>query len=196
MESTARTRKVRFGPFDVDLRSGELRKHGIRLKLQDQPFQLLALLLAHPGDLVTREELRQKLWPADTFVDFDTGLNSAVKKLRDALGDSAEEPRYIQTLPRRGYRFIGAVESLDRQSSTPTGPRTQISVESAAVLAELRTSARRRYRRVLVAAPVLAVLLSFVFGFDLGGIRRRLLGQPMAASIPSIVVLPLENFSR
>src|SRR5215471_6126318 len=113
MESTARARKVRFGSFDVDLRSGELRKHGIRLKLQDQPFQVLIRLLEHPGDLVTREELRQRLWPADTFVDFDTGLNNAIKKLRDALGDSAEAPRYIETLPRRGYRFIARVEKGD-----------------------------------------------------------------------------------
>ncbi len=111
MEATARTRRTRFGVFEVDLRSGELYKHGIRLKLQDQPFQVLALLLEHPGEVVTREELRQKLWPADTFVDFDTGLNSAIKKLRDALSDSAEEPRYIETLPRRGYRFIARVEN-------------------------------------------------------------------------------------
>jgi eukaryotic-like serine/threonine-protein kinase len=111
MEATARTRRTRFGAFEVDLRSGELHKHGIRLKLQDQPFQVLVLLLEHPGDVVTREELRQKLWSADTFVDFDTGLNSAIKKLRDVLGDSAEEPRYIETLPRRGYRFIAPVEN-------------------------------------------------------------------------------------
>src|SRR5580704_9563870 len=95
-----------FGPFEADLRSGELRKHGVRLKLQDQPFQVLALLLEHVGDVVTREELRQRLWPADTYVDFDTGLNSAVKKLRDVLADSADDPRYIETIPRRGYRFI------------------------------------------------------------------------------------------
>src|SRR5712692_2231758 len=111
MEVTARTRRARFSAFEVDLRSGELHKHGIRLKLQDQPFQVLVLLLEHPGEVVTREELRQKLWPADTFVDFDTGLNSAIKKLRDVLGDSAEEPRYIETLPRRGYRFIARVEN-------------------------------------------------------------------------------------
>src|SRR5262249_55678631 len=111
MESAARARQVRFGPFDVDLRSGQLRKHGIRLKLQEQPFQLLAVLLEHPGELITREELRQKLWSADTFVDFDTGLNNAVKRLRDVLGDSAEQPRYVETLPRRGYRFIGVVEN-------------------------------------------------------------------------------------
>src|SRR5262245_35907294 len=118
MESAALARKVRFGPFDADLRSGQLRKHGIRLKLQDQPFQLLTLLLEHPGELITREELRQKLWPADTFVDFDTGLNNAIKKLRDALGDSAEAPRYIETQPRRGYRFIGPITA----NGTDTAP--------------------------------------------------------------------------
>jgi DNA-binding winged helix-turn-helix (wHTH) protein/Flp pilus assembly protein TadD len=117
METPARNHPTRFGAFEVDFRSGELHKHGIRLKLQDQPFHLLALLLEHPGDVVTREELRQKLWPADTFVDFDTGLNSAIKKLRDALGDSAEEPRYIETLPRRGYRFIAHVENGDLPAS-------------------------------------------------------------------------------
>src|ERR1700677_4035741 len=113
MEATDRTRRVRFDAFEVDMRSGEGRKHGIRLKLHRQPFQVLSLLLEHPGDLVTREQLRQKLWPGDTFVDFDTGLNSAVKKLRDALCDSAEEPRYIETLPRRGYRFIAQVQNGD-----------------------------------------------------------------------------------
>ncbi len=85
--------RFRFGVFEVDLRSGELRKQGIKIKLHDQPFQILAMLVEHPGEVVTREQLQQKLWPADTFVDFDRGLNSAVKKLRDALGDSAEIPR-------------------------------------------------------------------------------------------------------
>jgi eukaryotic-like serine/threonine-protein kinase len=113
MEAPNRTGTTRFGAFEVDLRSGEVYKHGIRLKLQGQPFQVLSILLEHPGDVVTREELRKKLWPGDTFVDFDTGLNSAVKKLRDALCDSAEEPRYIETLPRRGYRFIAPVENGD-----------------------------------------------------------------------------------
>src|SRR5258708_24225192 len=113
MTAPVRTRGTRFGAFEVDLRSGELYKHGIRLKLQDQPFQVLVLLLEHPGDVVTRDELRHKLWPADTFVDFDTGLNSAIKKLRDVLSDSAEQPRYIETLPRRGYRFIAQVENGD-----------------------------------------------------------------------------------
>jgi DNA-binding winged helix-turn-helix (wHTH) protein len=120
MEAPLRTRKTRFGAFELDLRSGELYKHGIRLKLQDQPFQVLALLLEHAGDIVTREELHQKLWAADTFVNFDTGLNSAIKKLRDVLADSAEEPRYIETLPRRGYRFIAHVENCsDSHRKTP-----------------------------------------------------------------------------
>src|SRR5271154_3779158 len=113
MEATNRSRSTRFDAFDVDMRSGEVHKHGIRLKLQGQPFQVLAHLLEHPGEVVTREELRLKLWPADTFVYFDTGLTSAIKKLRDALSDSAEEPRYIETLPRRGYRFIGQIENGD-----------------------------------------------------------------------------------
>jgi DNA-binding winged helix-turn-helix (wHTH) protein len=98
--------RVRFGAFEVDLRSGELHKLGIKIKLHDQPFQILAMLLEHPGELVTREQFQQKLWPANTFVDFDVGLNSAIKRLRDALGDSAEHPRFVETLPRRGYRFI------------------------------------------------------------------------------------------
>jgi len=123
MKATAGIRKTRFGAYEVDLRSGELYKHGIRMKLQDQPFQILALLLERPGDVVTREELRQKLWPADTFVDFDTGLNSAIKKLRDALADSAEEPRYIETLPKRGYRFIAHVEPGDLPAPVPIEKR-------------------------------------------------------------------------
>ena len=98
---------VRFGAFEVDLHAGELRKSGIRIRLADQPLHILALLLEHPGELVTREELRQRLWPAHTFVDFENGLNAAVKRLREALGDSATNPRYIETVPRHGYRFIG-----------------------------------------------------------------------------------------
>jgi TolB-like protein/Tfp pilus assembly protein PilF len=97
---------IRFGLFEVDLRAGELRKQGVRIKLQEQPLQILAMLLEHPGQVVTREELRNKLWPADTFVDFDHGLNKTINKLREALGDSAESPRFIETLAKRGYRFI------------------------------------------------------------------------------------------
>src|SRR5260370_2557216 len=97
---------VRFGAFAIDLRSGELHKEGVKIKLQEQPFRLLALLLEHPGEVVTRDELRQRLWPEDTFGAFDDGLNTAIKKLRDALGDSAEEPRLIETLPKHGYRFV------------------------------------------------------------------------------------------
>ena len=100
---------ARFGVYEVNLRTGELRKHGNRMRLQEQPFQVLAMLLEKPGELVTREELRQKLWPADTFVDFDHSLNTAINKLRETLGDSSSAPRFIETLPRRGYRFIAAV---------------------------------------------------------------------------------------
>src|SRR5882762_7903307 len=100
---------IRFGAFEVDLRTGEMRKHGIKIKLQEQPLQILLQLLEHPGEVVTREELQKRIWPADTFVDFDHGLYSAIQRLRDALGDTAETPRYVETLPRRGYRFIASV---------------------------------------------------------------------------------------
>ena len=153
MRPTARTRGTRFGAFEVDLRSGEVHKHGIRLKLQDQPFRVLALLLEHSGDVVTREELRQKLWPADTFVDFDTGLNSAIKKLRDVLGDSAEEPRYIETLPRRGYRFIGDIKNGDL--AAPNALEQKL----APVLPAEATPEVRNNRRAVVAAAVAAVLI-------------------------------------
>ena len=181
MEATARIRRTRFGAFEVDPRSGELYKHGIRLKLQDQPFQILALLLEHPGDVVTREELRQKLWPADTFVDFDTGLNSAIKKLRDVLADSAEEPRYVETLPRRGYRFIAHVENCDLPAPVPiekrlatvpqVGPKPQLSnkrrfIVAAGVAAFLIVAALATWR-VFFARPALTgsdviLLASFV----------------------------------
>ena len=98
-----------FGSFEVDVVSGELRRQGLKIRLQDQPFRLLVLLLERAGEVVTREEVREKLWPADTYVDFDHSLNTAARKVREALGDSAEAPRYVETLARRGYRFIAPV---------------------------------------------------------------------------------------
>lgn len=122
----SRAHVLRFGVFEVDLRAGELRKQGVRTRLQEQPLQVLLLLLARPGDVVTREELREKLWPADTFVDFEHSLNAAVKRLRDALGDSAENPRFIETLPRRGYRFLLPVEDPGRAPSlAPAAPLSE-----------------------------------------------------------------------
>ena len=111
--------RARFGPFEVDLHTRELWKFGTRLKLVGQPFEILTVLLRRPGELVTREELGQRLWPSDTFVDFNHGLNAAVNKLREALGDSADAPRYVETLPRRGYRFIAAIEWLHAKPEVP-----------------------------------------------------------------------------
>src|SRR5216684_4050415 len=104
---------LRFGVFEMDVRAGELRKQGVRIKLQEQPFHVLTVLLQRPGEVVTREELRSQNWPADTFVDFDNSLNTAINKLREALGDSADNPRFIETLPRRGYRFLASVSGVD-----------------------------------------------------------------------------------
>src|SRR5437764_14086139 len=108
-------RIARFGVFELDLNTGELRKGGVKLRLQGQPVQVLTLLLERAGDVVTREELREKLWASDTFVDFDHSLNTAINKVREVLGDSASSPRYVETLARRGYRFIAPIQS----ESTP-----------------------------------------------------------------------------
>jgi DNA-binding winged helix-turn-helix (wHTH) protein len=113
---------VRFDTFEVDLRSGELRKEGSRVNLAEQPFSVLALLLSQPGEVITREELQKRLWPGNTFTDFDRGLNKAINRLRDALGDSAETPRFIETLPKRGYRFIGSVEGGGSAPATAAEP--------------------------------------------------------------------------
>src|SRR6267154_2766339 len=111
------TPPVRFGIFEVDFTSGELRKQGVRIKLQEQPFQALVALIERPHVVLTREELQKRLWPGDTLVDFDRGLNKAINRLRDALGDDADNPRFIETLPQRGYRFLASVEPVPSPST-------------------------------------------------------------------------------
>src|SRR5215469_9915983 len=125
-ESAQPVRSVRFGTFEANLPGGELRKRGIRLKLHDQPFEVLAMLIARPGELITREEIQQQLWPSGTFVDFENGLNSAVNRLRDALGDSADAPKFIETVPRRGYRFIAPVERVDARTAAVAEPKPEL----------------------------------------------------------------------
>src|SRR6476469_4431189 len=114
MEPLRHTSVVQFGAYEIDLRSGELRKAGVRIRVQQQPLRVLEILLEHPGDVVTREELRNRIWPNETFGDFDQAVNVAIAKLRGALGDSADNPRYIETLPRRGYRFIAEVAAVNQ----------------------------------------------------------------------------------
>jgi eukaryotic-like serine/threonine-protein kinase len=129
---------LQFGVFEVDLRAGELRRQGVRIKLQEQPFQVLAVLLRRPGEVVKREELRTQNWPPDTFVDFDNSLNTAINKLREALGDSADNPCFIETLPRRGYRFIAPVTGADGTTrgaavGVPARPRSRKIVVTVAI---------------------------------------------------------------
>src|SRR6202140_2047513 len=121
---------VRFGRFEVNLQSGELRHAGQKVKLQEQPFQVLATLLERPGEVVAREELRSRLWPEDTFVDFDHSLNAAIKRLRDALGESADTPVFIETLARRGYRFIAPVNGSSSLSAEMVAPQGNKSIFS------------------------------------------------------------------
>lgn len=119
-----RSNQLRFGVFEADLRSGELTKRGARIHLPEKPFRVLAALLSRPGEMLTRQELQQRLWPGETFVDFDNNLNAAVRKLREALGDSADSPRFVETLPKRGYRFIAPVEPVVRgvEAVAPVDP--------------------------------------------------------------------------
>jgi len=130
------SRITRFGVFELDLSAGELRKNGVKVRLQEQPFQVLAVLLERAGEVVSREELRQKLWPSDTFVDFDHSVNTAINKVREVLGDSASVPRYVETLPRRGYRFIApvqteAAQTETAQTGTPPANAAPVSAPSA-----------------------------------------------------------------
>src|SRR5580692_3468936 len=119
-------RWVRFGVFEVDLRAGELRKKGVKIRLQGQPYMLLVSLLKEHGEVVTREQLRKALWPEDTFVDFDHSLGTAINKLREVLGDSASNPRFVETLHRRGYRFIAPVETIGESETAPAASRAPI----------------------------------------------------------------------
>jgi len=179
---------IRFGAFEVDLRGGEVRKHGFRIRLQDQPFHILQILLEHPGELVTREELQRQVWPADTFVDFEKGLNNAIRKLRDALGDSAEQPRFIETHSRRGYRFIGSVTA-----TTGAGRK-----EDPASTGEVGVHARSRalYRRLVIGGVLFLAFVATLFGFDIGRVRERWLTRPSSTAIHSLAVIPLANLSN
>src|SRR5882672_6160355 len=185
-------RRIQFGAFELDSSAGELRKHGIKIRLQEQPLQILRQLLEHSGEVVTREDLQKSIWPADTFVDFDHGLYSAVQRLRDALGDTAETPRYVETLPRRGYRFIAAVNN---------GNRSEAKVETASVEAPasvvLERPAPRRSLRIpmLAATGVILLALLFALVFMGGSLRERLVGKPAVSPIRSLAVLPLQNLS-
>jgi TolB-like protein/DNA-binding winged helix-turn-helix (wHTH) protein len=173
-------RAVRFGPFEADLRSAELHRDGHTIKVQEQPFQVLAMLLDHPGEVVTREELRERLWPGDTFVDFDHSLATAILKIRDALEDSAGEPHFVETVPRRGYRFIAPVEVVPSDGE----PASEVAGAPA------RKASKRRML-ALAGGAVVAALAAAV-GFNVAGLRDRLLGRG-APHIDSIAVLPFEN---
>lgn len=168
-------RLYRFGVFEADPRSGELRRNGVKLRLQEQPFQILLRLLQDPGAVVTREELRRQLWPADTFVDFDHSLNTAIGKLRDALEDSASAPRFLETLPKRGYRFLAPVQIVGpdgqpvSEASAPTAPTP---VQDRA--AELPTAPRPALRSMFALLQIMYLAVYAVACARLEEISRML----------------------
>ena len=189
--------RLRFGIFEADLRTGELRKRGRLVRLQEQPFQVLAVLLATPGELVTRDELQGRLWTADTFVDFDHGLNKAVNKIRAALGDSADSPRFVETVARRGYRFIADVAVVDlepaprdpRPPSTAGDPPTVDDGKSREVAEQTTQVTRWDWQRTFtIVACALALVSLVLFGW-------LLQSRGQSPSIRSLAVLPLENLS-
>jgi len=174
------SRIARFGVFELDLAAGELRKNGAKLRLQEQPFQVLALLLDRAGDVVTRDELRQKLWPSDTFVDFDHSLNTAVNKLRETLGDSASSPRYIETLARRGYRFIAAT-TFAQDSPNVLHPELEVPIP------------RRGLTRGLFALAQVMYLIFYVIALSrlhaIQGIADSFLQQWGATTLAAVVMV-------
>ncbi len=196
MATSHNSGNVRFGVFEIDSDSGELRKQGVKIKLHEQPFQVLVMLLERPGEVVTRDELCQRLWPGDTFVESDLGLNSAIMKLRAALGDSAENPRFVETLPRRGYRLIVPVERLNGspklQSESPQVLENQPAqlTSPAAVLSQSQLPASKaNLPSLLTAAIVTALVIAAALGL------WRLL-RPAPRPAPYVIaVLPLKNLS-
>jgi TolB-like protein/DNA-binding winged helix-turn-helix (wHTH) protein len=178
------SRTLRFDNFELDTRAGQLRKGGVKLRLRGQPLQLLAILIEHAGEVVTREELQRQIWTADTFVDFDHGLHNAIARIREVLGDSAETPRYIETLPRCGYRFIGTVEDLrpPRAAEEPVVPASQPVIQAA--------TPRRNPALVLLILSAVLVL-----GLAAWTARRYAYAKAAVQSIHSIAVLPLANLS-
>jgi len=192
-ESHSSRGAIRFSTFEVDLRAGELRKHGIRLKLQDQPFRLLEILLERPGELVTREELQRRIWPSDTFVDFDRGLNNAVKRLREALADSAEQPRYIETLPKRGYRFIAEIQPANGNGAHASTVEASLEPKGSPNEKTPRSAVPRNI--VLTIASSVALLLVLALVLRAEGLWGRLTGKSRTPAIHSIAVLPLQSLS-
>jgi TolB-like protein/DNA-binding winged helix-turn-helix (wHTH) protein/Flp pilus assembly protein TadD len=197
--SAQTSRRLRFDEFEIDLRSGELWERGNRVRLQDQPFQVLRVLLERRGEIVTRHELKQALWPADTFVDFDDGLNTAVKKIRDVLGDSAEKPRYIETIPRRGYRFLGRLADVrpavlpsqaEESKLSPEQETMRLGAPEAAILPIPAAFFSARWRVLLMAVAVMAV-----FSVALVLYRSSSAKGTKQPAIKSLAVLPLKNLS-
>ena len=208
MGSTAAvTRILHFGVFEVDLKACELRKQGLRLKLPEQPFQVLVVLLENPGELVTRDELRNRLWQGDTFVDFDHGLNNAVMRLREVLGDSSENPRFVETIPRRGYRFIAPVAgplipvpSATREEVEDHGP-AQASPQQLIEPPDLDTPSEPGIIREELSTPrltilaIAALIVAAVVGFAFVHYHPFDANKIAPARNKSLVVLPLENLS-
>ncbi len=182
---------IRFGVFELDLQSRELRKQGMKIKLQGQPVEILAMLLERPGETIAREELRKRLWSADTFVDFEQGLNNAMKRLRAALDDDADTPRFVETLPRRGYRFVGAVNGRPGNGTEPTAMTEEKPNAPEMPARQLGIGARL----AAIGLLGLVVAAALVLGLNVRGWRDRLFTRHTNPPVQALAVLPLANLS-
>jgi TolB-like protein/DNA-binding winged helix-turn-helix (wHTH) protein/Flp pilus assembly protein TadD len=189
---------VRFGTYEVSLQSGEVRKAGLRIRVQQQPMKLLGILLEHPGEVVTREELRGRVWPDESFGDFDQALNIAIGKLRTALGDSAENPRFIETLPKRGYRFIADVSVLEadaRPKKLESVAGDPPAIESGQTLQVAGLAVARKRRLWLTRGAIVTLAIVIIISFSILSVWLFRSRGPAPTGIRSLAVLPLENLS-
>src|SRR5712692_3631941 len=198
MKSSAQpAERYRFGDFEVDLHTGDLRKHGHRIRLQEKPFQILSLLLERAGEVVTRDELRQRLWPADTFVDFDANLNTSLNRLRQALGETANEQIFIRTIPRQGYRFIATITKVEDSMNAPAPPPGPVGAtaagERAATLRAWLGSFSPPGLRFFLAATILVAITAGGIAYFRWPGRSAEAGRNLQRG--TILVMPFEDLS-
>jgi TolB-like protein/DNA-binding winged helix-turn-helix (wHTH) protein/Tfp pilus assembly protein PilF len=190
------SRRIRTGLFEVDLRSGELHREGVRVPLQEQPFHVLSVLLERPGDVVTREELQTRLWPAETYVGFDEGINTAIRKLRLAFGDSADNPRFIETLPRRGYRFIAPVNEPPALSNSSAEAAAVTPAPSSAENIASPSPASMPFSKWFWRIGIAAALLMLLIGIGAYLLQRRSSSSAVTPRRMMLAILPFENLSN
>src|SRR5215831_2517574 len=189
------SRTLRFGPFELTVASGELRKSGTALRLRPQAVRILALLATRPGETIRRDQLREEIWGRRVFVDYEHGLNLCIREIRAALDDDADKPRYIETLPRIGYRFLAHVEEVTSQPAPTSSGGKNDAFEQNPETRATEPPKKRAWSRLALPGGMVLIVLALATPFSFRGLRERLLHRTLSAPIESLAVLPLENLS-